>query len=110
MGGALSAIEGGYMQNEIQEAAYQAQKAIEQKEQIVVGVNQFQSEEKLTLDKLKIDPAIESAARKRLKKFRAKRDQGIVGELRATLDATAQGTGEYDAALHRMCGEQPDAG
>jgi methylmalonyl-CoA mutase N-terminal domain/subunit len=92
MGGALTAIEGGYMQNEIQNAAYQAQQAIEKKEQIVVGVNQFQTEETITLDKLKIDPAIELAARERLKKFRENRDQKVVEQLRGKLIAAAQGS------------------
>jgi len=104
MGGALSAIEGGYMQNEIQEAAYQAQKAIENKEQIVVGVNQFQSEEKLTLDKLKIDPAIESTAHKRLAAFRSKREQAKVAELRTRLERTAR-TNENMMPLFIECVE-----
>jgi len=104
MGGALSAIEGGYMQNEIQEAAYQAQKAIEKKEQIVVGVNQFQSEEKLTLDKLKIDPAIESAAREGLAAFRSKREQGKVAELRTRLEQAAR-TNENMMPLFIECVE-----
>src|SRR5271157_2920449 len=82
MGGALNAIERGYMQNEIQDAAYEAQQAIEKKEQIVVGVNQFQSEEKITLEKLRIDPAIEKAAHERLASFRSKRDPSKIAELR----------------------------
>ena len=63
MGGALSAIERGYIQNEIQDAAYIAQKQVESGEQIVVGVNQFQVEEEMTLERLKVDPAIEAAQR-----------------------------------------------
>ena len=54
MGGALQAIEKGFMQNEIQNAAYAAQQAIERKEQIVVGVNQFQVEEEITLERLRL--------------------------------------------------------
>jgi len=104
MGGALSAIEGGYMQNEIQEAAYQAQKAIEKKEQIVVGVNQFQSEEKLTLDKLKIDPAIETAAHERLAAFRSKRANAKVAELRSRLERAAR-TNENMMPLFIECVE-----
>ncbi len=92
MGGALTAIERGFMQSEIQNAAYEAQQAIEKKEQIVVGVNQFQTEETIALDKLKIDPAIEIAARERLKKFRENRDRRIVEQLRGKLIAAAQGT------------------
>ena len=59
MGGALAAIERGYMQQEIQEAAYQYQKTIENKEQLVVGVNSFQVKENLELESLAADPAIE---------------------------------------------------
>jgi methylmalonyl-CoA mutase N-terminal domain/subunit len=90
MGGALTAIEHGYMQNEIQNAAYEAQMAIERKDQIVVGVNQFQTEEKITLDKLKIDPAIEKAAHERLAAFRSERDHIKVSELRAQLINAAE--------------------
>jgi methylmalonyl-CoA mutase, N-terminal domain len=78
MGGALQAIEKGYMQNEIQNAAYAAQKAIEKKEQIVVGVNQFQVAEEMTLERLKVDPAIEAAQTAKLKELRERRDQEVV--------------------------------
>jgi methylmalonyl-CoA mutase, N-terminal domain len=92
MGGALQAIERGYMQNEIQNAAYVAQQAIERKEDIVVGVNQFQVEEEMTLERLKVDPAIEAAARERLRKLREGRDQKSVDGLLAKLNAAAGGT------------------
>jgi methylmalonyl-CoA mutase N-terminal domain/subunit len=74
MGGALAAIERGYMQEEILNAAYTAQQMIEKKEQIVVGVNQFQVKENLTLDRLKVDPSIELTQKDRLKSMRQKRD------------------------------------
>lgn len=92
MGGALQAIERGYMQNEIQNAAYVAQQAIERKEDIVVGVNQFQVEEEMTLERLKVDPAIEAAARERLKKLRESRDQKVVDGLLGKLKSAASGT------------------
>jgi len=92
MGGALHAIEKGYMQNEIQNAAYEAQQAIEKKEQIVVGVNQFQVKEEMTLERLRVDPAIEASQRARLKELRETRDQRIVDELLGKLQAAAQGT------------------
>lgn len=92
MGGALTAIERGYMQSEIQNAAYEAQQAIERGEQVIVGVNRFQVEENLTLERLKVDPAIEVAAHERLKKFRDNRDQGKVGQLLERLKVVAQGT------------------
>ncbi len=92
MGGALQAIERGYMQKEIQNAAYAMQQAIEKKEQIVVGVNEFQADEELTLERLKVDPAIELAARERLAKLRANRDAAKVSELLSQLESLARGS------------------
>ena len=92
MGGALQAIEQGYIQNEIQNAAYKAQQAIESGEQVIVGMNQFKVEEELTLERLKVDPAIELAARERLKGLRETRDQRLVEELLEKLKAAASGT------------------
>ncbi|MBT3315866.1 MAG: methylmalonyl-CoA mutase, partial [Anaerolineae bacterium] len=56
MGGALNAIERGYMQREIQNAAYDAQKAIERNEDIVVGVNKFQVDENIDIERMAVDP------------------------------------------------------
>ena len=92
MGGALQSIERSYMQNEIQNAAYAAQMAIEKKEQIVVGVNQFAVDEVLTLERLQVDPSIELAARERLRKLRETRDGGQVTELLGKLVEAAKGT------------------
>jgi methylmalonyl-CoA mutase N-terminal domain/subunit len=92
MGGALRAIEKGFIQNEIQEAAYAAQQAIEHGEQVVVGVNQFQVEEKITLERLKVDPSIELGQRKRLAELRANRDAGKVAALLDHLENVARGT------------------
>src|SRR5574341_2393098 len=92
MGGMLRAIERGYMQNEIQDAAYEAQQAIEHGEQIVVGVNQFTSEEKVALERLKVVPAIEIAQRAKLKELRENRDQRVVEQLLGKLKSTANGT------------------
>jgi methylmalonyl-CoA mutase N-terminal domain/subunit len=92
MGGALKAIEQGYMQNEIQNAAYEAQQAIERKEQIVVGVNQFQVDEEMTLERLRVDPAIEASQRVRLKELRETRDQRLAEELLGKLKSAAGGT------------------
>ncbi|HEX8990984.1 MAG TPA: methylmalonyl-CoA mutase family protein [Anaerolineales bacterium] len=90
MGGALQAIERGYMQNEIQEAAYAAQRAIERGEQVVVGLNQFQADEQITLERLRVDPAIEAAACKQLAALRAGRDNARVAELRGQLESLAR--------------------
>jgi methylmalonyl-CoA mutase N-terminal domain/subunit len=92
MGGALKAIERGYMQNEIQNAAYDAQQAIERGEQVVVGLNQFQVEEDITLERLKVDPAIESAQKEKLKKIREGRDQQVAEQLLGRLKSAAGGT------------------
>jgi methylmalonyl-CoA mutase N-terminal domain/subunit len=92
MGGALKSIEKGFMQNEIQNAAYVAQQQIERGEQVVVGVNQFQVKEEMTLERLKVDPAIEIGQRARLKELRESRDQRIVDELLGRLKAAAAGT------------------
>ncbi len=92
MGGALQAIEKGFMQSEIQNAAYAAQQAIERGEQVVVGVNQFAVDEEVTLERLRVDPAIELGQRERLKKLRETRDQRLADELLGKLKSAASGT------------------
>ncbi|MEW6030787.1 MAG: methylmalonyl-CoA mutase family protein [Chloroflexota bacterium] len=92
MGGALTAIERGYMQNEIQNAAYAAQQAIEKKEQIVVGVNEFEVKEERSLERLAVDPAIEVGQRERLKELRDSRNAKRVEELLGKLVEAANGT------------------
>jgi methylmalonyl-CoA mutase N-terminal domain/subunit len=116
MGGALAAIEAGYIQNEINEAAYATQRAIERGEQIVVGVNAFKAEgeETAALDILRVDPAIEAAQRERLARLRAERDNARVRELLAHLETAARGTDnlmplfitcvENDVTLGEICG------
>lgn len=91
MGGALVAVEEGYIQQQIQEAAYHYQRDLEAKEQIVVGVNQFvQADEKLTIPTLQLDPAIEAAQCARIQALRAQRDNGKVAELRGQLETAAR--------------------
>ncbi|NQU30873.1 MAG: methylmalonyl-CoA mutase, partial [Anaerolineae bacterium] len=92
MGGALNAIERGYMQREIQNAAYDAQKAIEREEEIVVGVNKFRVEEKIDIERLAVDPTIEASQRAKLKAIRARRDDAKVAELRTRIETAARGT------------------
>jgi methylmalonyl-CoA mutase N-terminal domain/subunit len=92
MGGALQSIEKGFMQNEIQNAAYIAQQQIERGEQVIVGMNQFKVEEGLTLERLKVDPAIEIGQRERLANLRANRDSAKVAELLSQLENLAHGT------------------
>lgn len=90
MGGALASIEKGYMQNEIQEAAYQYQRALENKEATLVGVNAFQVNEKIEMERLKVDPSIEQNQRVRLAELRAKRDQAKAAELMTRLEQAAK--------------------
>jgi methylmalonyl-CoA mutase N-terminal domain/subunit len=91
MGGALKAIELGYIQGEIQDAAYHTQQAIERGEQLVVGVNAFQSDEKITLERLKVDPALEEAQRSRLHRLRNQRDSSKASQLLSQLENAARG-------------------
>jgi methylmalonyl-CoA mutase N-terminal domain/subunit len=90
MGGALPAIEQGYIQSEIQNAAYSYQREIEKDDQIVVGMNAFKVEEKIELDRLEVDPRIEEEQCSRLRKLRENRDQARVSELLARLENAAQ--------------------
>jgi len=92
MGGAMQAIEQGYVQGEIQEAAYHYQKAVERGEEIVVGVNAFQVEEAIELERLKVDPSIEAGQRARLAEVRLRRDGSRAQELMGRLETAARGT------------------
>src|SRR5580700_11011877 len=74
MGGMLRAIESGFVQGEIQKAAYDFQRAVESKEQIIVGVNDFIAEEERAIPTLRIEPEIERSQIARLNALRAKRD------------------------------------
>ncbi|HYL09834.1 MAG TPA: methylmalonyl-CoA mutase family protein [Candidatus Acidoferrales bacterium] len=78
LGGMLRAIETGYVQAEIQKAAFEYQRAIERGEQIVVGVNQFLEEDKKSIPILRIDPDVERSQVERLRALRARRDAGRV--------------------------------
>lgn len=89
IGGALAAIENGFIQNEIQEAAFQAQRNLENLEDIVVGVNKFQVKEEISLESLKIDPKIEQDQHERLAALRASRDAQMVDNLLNKLELAA---------------------
>jgi methylmalonyl-CoA mutase N-terminal domain/subunit len=89
MGGMLRAIETGYVQREIQEAAYRYQKAVEAQEQVVVGVNRFQLEEEPPVNVLRIDPALEQAQVERLRALRGRRDASAVATALAKLKQAA---------------------
>src|SRR5206468_7178768 len=88
----LRAIESGYVQREIQEAAYNYQRAIETEEAVVVGVNRFQIEEESPIPTLRIDPAIEQQQIERVRAVRDRRDARTAEAALGQLEETARGT------------------
>jgi methylmalonyl-CoA mutase N-terminal domain/subunit len=126
MGGMLRAIETGYVQREIQEAAFQYQKAVEKEDAIVVGVNRFQIPEGDIIPILKIDEKIEREQVARLHAVRAKRDSAAAESSLSRLQQAAGGTenmlprilecvenrvtvGEISHALRKVWGEYREA-
>ncbi len=90
MGGAVKAVEEGYIQREIQNAAYRTQQAIEAGDEIVVGVNRFQVEEQPLADILRMDAAAQEAQIERVRALRASRDNRRVAELLSQIEMTAR--------------------
>ena len=90
LGGTLKAIETGFIQNEIQNAAYEYQREIESGARIVVGVNRFQQDER-TVPTFRLDPALERSQVERLREVRASRSQPLVEEKLAALGQAARG-------------------
>jgi methylmalonyl-CoA mutase N-terminal domain/subunit len=74
MGGMLNAIERGYPQMEIHNSAYEYQKQVERNLRVVVGVNKFQTDEKPTIDLLRVDPAVEGRQKEKLNKVKSGRN------------------------------------
>jgi len=105
MGGALKAIEQGFIQGEIQDSAYHTQQAIEKEEQLVVGVNAYQSDEKIVLERLRVDPAIEESQWVRLQDIRKRRDAGRVTQLLSQLENAAGRVNENLMPLFIECVE-----
>jgi methylmalonyl-CoA mutase N-terminal domain/subunit len=122
MGGMIKAIEDGFVQSEIQRAAYDFQRAVESREQIVVGVNEFVAEEERTIPTLRIDAEIERNQVQRLQALRAKRDNSKTSAALAELERRASTSenllpailaavesyatvGEISDALRRVYGE-----
>ena len=125
-GGMLRAIEAGFIQGEIQKAAYEFQQAVEKKDQIVVGVNDFVADEPRTIPTLRIDPEIERTQIARLNALRAKRDSARAKSALAELQRRAATTenllpailtavesyatiGEISDALRRVFGEYQES-
>jgi len=116
LGGAPVAVEQGYMQAEIAEAAYRAQLAIERKERVIVGLNDFQeAEAELEITQLKVDPAVEQDQRRHLSGLRARRDSSRVSGQLSRIEAAARTSGtqmmplfieavEADCTLGEICG------
>jgi methylmalonyl-CoA mutase, N-terminal domain len=126
MGGMLRAVEQGYVQGEIQKAAYEFQMTIERGEQTVVGMNQFQSEKEVPIPLLRIDPEIERAQVERLRALRARRDAATSAAALAEVERRARGAenlmpavlaaieawatvGEIADALRRVFGEYEES-
>ena len=91
LGGAAAAIEQGFVQREIQESAYKFQKAVEQGERIVVGLNKFQVQEPKPTGLLRVNPAVREQQMKKLRRLKEKRDNGAVQASLAGLKKAAQG-------------------
>ncbi len=92
MGGALAAIESGFMQQEIQSAAYHFQQAVDSHEQVVVGVNRFKVDEEIKPEILRVDETIQQMQAAKLAALRARRDNAAVDAALARLAEAARGT------------------
>jgi methylmalonyl-CoA mutase, N-terminal domain len=99
LGGAVAAIEHGFQKNEIEKAAYQLAKEVDEGERVFVGVNRFQLDEEEPYVPLRVDPAIEEQQAERLAKLRADRDGGEVERRLGELIDAARGT---DNVLYPM--------
>ncbi|HYE13618.1 MAG TPA: methylmalonyl-CoA mutase family protein [Pyrinomonadaceae bacterium] len=126
MGGMLRAIETGYVQREVQEAAYQYQRAVETGDSVVVGVNRFRSEDDAGVPTLRIDPSVEQAQVERVRSLRERRDAERTEVALTLLEDAARGTenllprilacvealatvGEISNRLRRVWGEYREA-
>jgi len=122
----LKAIERGYVQQEIQNAAYEYQRAVDRGEAIVVGVNRFELEEEKPIPILRIDEALETRQVERVRALRARRDAGAwQSALRGIEEAARSGTnlmprilaaveayatvGEISDAMRHFFGEYKEA-
>jgi methylmalonyl-CoA mutase N-terminal domain/subunit len=114
MGGTLRAIESGYIQSEIQNAAYQYQREIESGERTVVGVNRFEVEAEKAVPSFRLDPEIERSQVDRLRQVRASRNQAAVEEKLAALESAARSSANLmpfildAAAIYATVGEISD--
>jgi methylmalonyl-CoA mutase N-terminal domain/subunit len=115
MGGAVAAIENGFQQREIQQAAYSWQKAVESQDEIVVSVNRFQVDQVEPIELLRIPPEVEIKQVSRLKALKQRRDNDAVKKALARITEATRGTENLmpliiDAArVYATVGEISDA-
>ena len=110
MGGALQAINTGFMQNEILDAAFHAQRAIERGEDIVVGLNEFQVEEVIELESLSVNPQVEENQKQQLAALRTSRDSENVSMLLTELENAARDKGHLMPIFIRCAEDQVTLG
>jgi methylmalonyl-CoA mutase N-terminal domain/subunit len=92
MGGAVAAIEAGYLQDEIEQAAFSYAKAVDRGDKVIVGVNRYATDEPEAAEVFPIDPSLQAQQIERVRRLRASRDQaGVDAALAAVADA-ARGT------------------
>jgi len=99
LGGAIAAIDAGYQQHQIQDAAYRVQREIEARERIVVGVNRFTDDEVVTPALQRIDPELEREQVARLQALRASRDEAAWAASLERLEAVARGSDNIVPAM-----------
>ncbi|MSO36766.1 MAG: methylmalonyl-CoA mutase [Acidimicrobiia bacterium] len=92
MGGSVSAIEAGFMQDEIERAAFDWAKAVDDGEKVIVGVNRYEEADDEDTEVFPIDPELERGQVTRLQALRARRDQPLVDASLDSLRKAAQGT------------------
>jgi methylmalonyl-CoA mutase N-terminal domain/subunit len=92
MGGAVAAIEAGYMQDEIEQAAFAWAKAVDDGEKVIVGVNRYQEDAPEPPEVFPIDPELQKEQAQRVQELRATRDQAAVDKALADLTDAARGT------------------
>jgi methylmalonyl-CoA mutase N-terminal domain/subunit len=93
MGGMLAAIEKGFVQREIQQAAYEYQSGVESGSRVIVGINRYQEDSRHEIPTLRIDPEIERRQVERLKKLRAHRDPKGVAAALCEVETAARSDG-----------------
>ncbi len=114
MGGAIAAIDSGYQQRHIQDAAYRVQREIESADRIVVGVNRFTDDESVSPPLQRIDPALEREQIERITALRASRDEAAWSTALDRLETVARGTDNIVPAMidavkaHATLGEISD--